>query len=134
MSSSIDGETAERLLVAAREAAAKAHSPYSGIRVGAALLVGGEIHIGCNVENASTGLTVCAERVAIGAAVAQGLTSWDALAVARADRPVDAEAAPWPCGACLQVLAEFCGPDFPVVIDGAGVVPLGELLPHPFRR
>ncbi len=126
----LDEETATRLRAAARAAAAHAHSPYSGIRVGAAVLAGGEIHVGCNVENASSGLTLCAERVAIGHAVAQGRTTITALAVASED----AAGAVWPCGACCQVLAEFCGPDVPVWIEGAGVQTLGALFPHPFRR
>lgn len=122
------------LLEAACGARAHAHAPYSGYRVGAALLdVDGTVHTGCNVENASYGLTICAERTAVGAALASGARRFRALAiVADGDRP------PFPCGACRQVLAEFCDADLPVFI-AAGDRPetveerrLGELLPDAF--
>jgi cytidine deaminase len=109
----------------------KAHAPYSGYSVGAALLCAdGTIFQGCNVENASYGLTNCAERTALFAAVAAGQTEFTAIAVAASSAPV-----PFPCGACRQVLAEFCGPDFPVYIknaDGCAATTLGDLLPHSF--
>ena len=121
------------LLDAARAARRRAYAPYSGFRVGAAVRAIGEVHAGCNVENASYGLTVCAERNAIGAAALAGGRRVEAIAVASGTTPPTP-----PCGACLQVLAEFAGPDTPVLLAGKGraVVrtTLGELLPHAFGR
>ncbi|MFO0583164.1 MAG: cytidine deaminase [Anaeromyxobacter sp.] len=121
-----------RLVAAARAARAHAHAPYSRFRVGAAVLAGKKAHAGCNVENASYGLTTCAERNAIAAAVLAGARRVDAVAVASGtDDPTP------PCGACLQVLAEFGGPDLPVVLAGARgevVRTLGELMPHGFGK
>jgi cytidine deaminase len=94
--------TLEELKRRAREASRRAHAPYSRYPVGAAVLAGDAIHTGVNVENASFGLTVCAERNAVFAAVAQGATRIDAVAVYT---PTAVPAIP--CGACLQVIAEF---------------------------
>jgi cytidine deaminase len=118
---------------AARAARRRAYAPYSGFRVGAAVRAGDTIHAGCNIENASYGLTVCAERVAVAAAVAAGARRIDAIAVASGtDEPTP------PCGACLQTLAEFAGPELPVRLVGArgGTTDttLGELLPRAFTR
>jgi cytidine deaminase len=122
-----------QLLALARAAARRAYCPYSRFHVGAAVLAGGRITTGCNVENASYGLTICAERNAIFAAVAGGASRIDAVAVCCADAPPDApDSLRVPCGACRQVLAEFGGPDLPVLIDGVGVVPLRDLLPNAF--
>lgn len=95
--------TNEELISAAWDAREKAYAPYSKFKVGAALLsADGQVFPGCNVENISYGLTNCAERVAIGAAVAGGVAKFDAVAVV-ADTGVPVS----PCGACRQVLAEF---------------------------
>ena len=102
----------EELLKEAAEAASQAYCPYSEYRVGAALLTTDDtIFRGCNVENASYGLTNCAERTALFSAVAKGHRSFSALAVVSSGDDF-----PYPCGACRQVLAEFCSPEMPVWI------------------
>jgi cytidine deaminase len=119
------------LVRAARAVRRRAYAPYSGFKVGAAVLAGGAVHVGANVENASYGLTVCAERSAVSAAVAAGARRLDAVAIATGT----AEPTP-PCGACLQTLAELGDPDLPVVLAGAGgakvETTLGALLPRGF--
>jgi cytidine deaminase len=121
------------LVRAARAARRRAHAPYSRFKVGAAVLAGGAVHAGANVENASYGLTLCAERVAVGAAVTAGARRLEAVAVASGT----AEPTP-PCGACLQTFAELAGPSLPVVLVGArgGKVEttLGALLPRAFSK
>ena len=122
-----------RELVARAEAArSRAYAPYSHFPVGAALLaVSGRIYEGCNVENASPVLGVCAERVALLAAVAAGEREFKALAVV-------SEGGAMPCGACRQALAEFVpagGQFLLIVADTSGrsqTFHLAELLPHPF--
>lgn len=120
----------ERLLQEAKRAADKAYAPYSGFRVGAALLASdGALFTGCNVENASYGLTICAERVALFKAVSEGARSFSALAVW-------APVARWPCGACLQCLAEFA-PDLRILRGGDdGIkesISLLEIFSVPFK-
>ncbi len=119
------------LAALARAALDRAHAPYSGYRVGAALLCAdGTVFAGCNVENASYGLSNCAERTALFAAVASGRTAFAAIAVA-----ASGEEPPYPCGACRQVLAEFCGPEMPVHVEtsrGVETTSLGALLPCRF--
>jgi cytidine deaminase len=124
----------DRLLEAAREASRSAYCPYSNFHVGAAVWAGGRIFTGANVENASYGLTVCAERTAAFAAVLAGAAPIEAVAVACVDAPEGSEPSLlMPCGACRQVLAEFAGPDIPVVVDRAGTFTIAELLPLAFR-
>ena len=119
---------------AARAAAARAYCPYSNFHVGAAVLADGVIYAGCNVENASYGLTICAERAAIFTAIAAGARRIEALALACVDAADDAPAAlRMPCGACRQVLAEFASPATPVWVEGVGGLTLADLLPHAFR-
>jgi cytidine deaminase len=130
----IDAETARGLLDRAREARARAYAPYSNFSVGAALLADdGRVFTGCNVENASYGLTNCAERVAVGKAVSEGARRFRALAVVGPQDDVGCH----PCGACRQVLHEF-GPDLLVLTaEGAGGVrtaSLHELLPGAFGK
>lgn len=124
----------DELKQAARAASRTAYCPYSKYHVGAAVLAGGRIFLGANVENASYGLTICAERTAIFAAILAGEMTIDALAVACVDAPIDADLRIlMPCGACRQVLAEFAQPDTPIAVEGAGTYTLGELLPLAFH-
>jgi cytidine deaminase len=124
---------ATRLLRAARAAARRAYAPYSKFRVGAAVRAGGRVFIGANVENASYGLSICAERAALFAAAAAGYRRVDAVAVSCIDAKKDGnESALMPCGACRQVMAEFGTAAMPVHVDGLGQFALAELLPKPF--
>jgi cytidine deaminase len=125
----------EGLLEAAAKAARKAHAPYSGYKVGVALLCAdGKVFTGCNVENASFGLTNCAERTAIFTAVAEGRRDFVAMAVV-----ADGGGLPYPCGACRQVLAEFCREEFSIYVAKASdlesyeVICLSALFPHSFK-
>ncbi len=123
------------LIAAAREAAARAYCPYSNYPVGAALLTrDGRIVTGCNIENVSFGLTLCAERSALVKAVSEGLCGFAALAVAGGEQTAAA-----PCGACRQVLAEFCAPEMPVFyarLTGGRCIAttVGALLPQAFTK
>jgi cytidine deaminase len=126
------GKTPTELLEKAREASRYAYAPYSGFSVGAALLCrDGTIHTGCNVENASLSLTVCAERNALASGVRDDMDFPVAVAV------VSASGKPcYPCGACRQVLAEF-NPAMAVVLEKDQEVVLlflSELFPHPFQK
>ena len=125
--------SAEALLAAAREAAEQAHCPYSNFHVGAAVrCTDGTVVSGCNVENASYGLTICAERVALFNSVAQGLQPLE-LAVSCVDAQQDASlASRMPCGACRQVMQELLPNDAIVHIDGIGERRIKQLLPDGF--
>jgi len=131
MDAPLDAETEDRLVAAARLAVHAAHSPYSGVCVGAALLdEAGRIHDGCNVESASYGLTICAERTALVSAVAAGAKRFRAVAVAS-----NLPHLLMPCGACRQFLSEF-GPSMQVVVVGPGEerkkTTMDRLLPEAF--
>ncbi|MDR1325817.1 MAG: cytidine deaminase [Treponema sp.] len=115
----------------ALKAAALAYAPYSKFHVGAALLADdGTVYTGCNVENRSFGLTICAERSAVVQAVSKGRRSFVALAIAAPD----SETPVGPCGACRQVLSEFMAPDAPVRFGGSGPeqvsTTIGALYPY----
>ena len=123
----------ERLIAEALAVRSHAYAPYSKYLVGAAVLTeSGQVYSGCNVENASYGLTVCAERSAIFQAIAAGTCKFVAIAVAGAEGVT-------PCGACLQVIAEFAE-DLPILLIHSGNPPsisqrtLNELLPQRFKR
>lgn len=123
-------EQLSHLLRAARQVAGRAYAPYSGFTVGAALLgADGSLHLGCNVENAAYGETICAERTALLRAVADGVRSFSVIAVVG---PL--EEACWPCGSCRQVLSEF-SPRLWVASgtpEAPEVVALDTLLPRAF--
>ncbi|MCL6449734.1 MAG: cytidine deaminase [Acetobacteraceae bacterium] len=122
----------QRLLALARQARESAYAPYSGYPVGAALLArDGTVYAGCNLECASYGLTLCAERVALGAAVSAGRREFLAIAVVAAG-PVP----PSPCGACRQLLAEFGEGTLVIASNLEGHLweaAVGQLLPACFR-
>jgi cytidine deaminase len=124
-------EQARVLIDAARDAQRHAYAPYSNFHVGAAVLTGsGDFYTGCNVENASYGATLCAERVAIAKMVSSGVRDLRAVAVfTTADEPA------MPCGICRQTLLEF-GADIDVVVSNGvttEATTLLDLLPRPFR-
>jgi cytidine deaminase len=127
-------EKVEQKLVAAALAAREfAHAPYSNFRVGAAVHAkSGKIFTGCNVENATFGLTMCAERVAIFKAMSEGERGFDAVAVV-----ADTDTLTPPCGACRQILWEFCG-DAEIVLANLGAkverYRMSQLLPLPFDQ
>jgi len=128
---SLGKEVSDRLFAAATQAMQNAHAPYSGFTVGAALLTeSGEIVTGCNVENASYGAAICAERSAIAAAVSQGHKNFSAICVTTA-----ADSATPPCGICRQTLIEF-NRDMTVICRSQHgkehVFTASELLPHAF--
>jgi cytidine deaminase len=115
----------------ARRARNRAHAPFSGFKVGAALRTRkGEIVTGCNIENATFGLTLCAERVAVFKAISEGLRPFDAIAVV-----VDSPKLAAPCGPCRQILWEFCGDLWVHMETLRGVketVRLSTIFPLPF--
>ena len=126
----VDEKTVARLIRAARDVQERAYAPYSHFRVGAALLgEGGTVYTGCNVENASYGLTICAERNAIFHAVACGCRHFTALLITGDSKDLTA-----PCGACRQVMAEFSIPEIILVRpdDSYETFTLQQLLPLTF--
>ena len=125
-------QQADELVRISKSAMAHSYAPYSGFKVGAAALgASGRVYSGCNVENASYGLSVCAERVAIFKAVSEGETEIKGVAIANSiGKPA------FPCGACLQVMAEFASDDMEISLvsdEGVDKHTLGELLPNAFR-
>jgi cytidine deaminase len=121
----------KNLIEKARQARENAHAPFSNFKVGAALETEeGEVFTGCNIENASYGLTMCAERVAIFKAVSEGRIAFAKLAIV-----ADTENLTPPCGACRQIIWEFCG-DIPLVLSNLSGetenFQMSELLPRAF--
>lgn len=129
--------TPQTLIEFAKEAMRFAYAPYSGYKVGAALLSkDGRVFTGCNIENAAYGPSNCAERTAIFKAISEGCREFTAIAVCGGRNGVITGAFP-PCGVCRQVLREFCGEDFTVYVAGAAgtyeTFTLAQLLPHSFN-
>lgn len=121
----------DALIDAAKRTRENAHARFSNFKVGAGLrAASGRIYGGCNVENATYGLTVCAERVAIFKAISEGERKFDAIAVV-----TDADALTPPCGACRQLIWEFCG-DVPVIMSNlkgkVEIFKMSQLFPKPF--
>jgi len=121
----------DHLIVVAKQSRENAHAPYSNFRVGAALrAVSGRVFGGCNVENATYGLTVRAERTAIFKAISEGERGFDAISVV-----TDTDTLTPPCGACRQLIWEFCG-DVPVILANlkgrTEIVQMRDLFPRPF--
>ncbi len=127
--------TERELMQAANSARGLSYSPYSHFRVGAALLTkSGKLYLGCNIENAAYSATVCAERTALFKAVSEGEREFAMLAVVGGREGETAEFCS-PCGVCRQALAEFCPPDFPILLgtpERFEKFTLKELLPHSF--
>ena len=120
--------TAEQLLQLAKKARENAYTPYSGFRVGAALLCAdGRVFTGCNLENGAYSPTLCAERVAFAKALSEGCREFSAMAVwGNTDAPCP------PCGVCRQVMQEHCKGDFLVHLQGGKTYTLEQLLPYGF--
>ena len=122
--------TGAQLIKLARAARENAYAPYSGFRVGAALLAkSGKVYTGCNIENASFTPTVCAERTALFKAVSEGEREFNAIAIVGNTEKC------FPCGVCRQVMSEFCSAGFKVYLQENGKAvsyTLGELLPGKF--
>ena len=128
----MERKIAEELLSRAKEARKNAYSPYSGFSVGAALLSAeGKVYLGCNIENSSFTPTCCAERVAFFRAVSEGVRDFTAIAVVGDKSPC------MPCGACRQVMSEFCSENFEIIYEDecgeARWLTLSELLPYSFK-
>ena len=130
--------SAKELCSLAIKARDNSYSPYSRVRVGAALLTAsGKIYTGCNIENAAYSPTVCAERVAFFKAISEGEKEFVAIAIAGGANTSPDGFFP-PCGVCRQVMSEFCSPDFKVYLvkseDEYTGLTFGELLPHGFGK
>ena len=129
--------TDKELVKTAVAAMEKSYSPYSGFKVGAALLAGdGRVFVGCNIENAAYPATICAERTALGNAVSAGAREFLKIAIVGGKNGEITDYCP-PCGICRQVLNEFCGEDFEILLyNGKDIKSyrLSELLPLSFGR
>ncbi|MBR5559548.1 MAG: cytidine deaminase [Oscillospiraceae bacterium] len=125
------------LMALAHKAREQAYCPYSGFAVGAALLdADGNVWTGCNIENAAYGPTNCAERTAFFKAVSEGVRKFDRIAITGGPADQAPKAGTAPCGVCRQVMAEFCTPDFVVLLadeqGGVKSLTLAELFPFGF--
>jgi len=129
----MDKVTVDMLLEKAKEARGNAYAPYSNFKVGSALLcANGQVHTGCNIENASFSLTICAERVAFAKAISKGQKDFVAIAIAGNSAPCP------PCGACAQFISEFIDPSSFSVIwqeyTEVKTVKFSEILPYAFGK
>ena len=128
-------EKYEKIISLALMAREKSYSPYSGYRVGACLVTSeGKAYLGCNIENASYGETVCAERVAFYKAISEGEKSFSAIAIVGGKDDILSFA--YPCGSCRQVMSEFCEKNFKIVLfDGKSteIHTLGQVFPLSFK-
>ena len=117
----------------ALKAQSHAHAPYSKFKVGAALVAGNHVFMGCNIENASYGATICGERSAIWKAVSEGFKDFESIVIVTSGGKKTA-----PCGMCLQVMSEFCKPNFKIYMAGPKGIEsshqLKDFLPKPFHR
>ncbi len=130
-------EMLRNLIETALKARSNSYVPYSGYAVGAALLAqGGKVYSGCNVESAAYGPTNCAERTAFFKAVSEGERTFRAIAVAGGKKDKAPDNFAYPCGVCRQVMKEFCGDDFQIIVakslEEYEIYTLSELLPHGF--
>lgn len=129
--------TDKELMVAANEARKFAYTPYSHFKVGAALLTkSGKLYTGCNIENSSYTPTVCAERTAVFKAVSEGESNFAVIAVVGGKEEIPLEFCS-PCGVCRQVLAEFCGADFRILLGNPEKFQsytVDEILPFSFTK
>lgn len=128
----------KELFISAKEAMQNSYAPYSKFNVGAALLTkNGKIFKGCNIENASYSVTVCAERVALFAAISNSEYEFDAICIVGGKDGIITDYAV-PCGICRQALSEFCNEDFKIYVgiseDSIKEYSLGELIPHTFDK
>lgn len=127
----------KKLILQALGARTRAYAPYSNYLVGAALLSKqGRVYPGCNIENGSYGVTVCAERVAFFRAVQEGERDFQAIAIVGGKREGEIDSFAFPCGVCRQVMTEFCKDDFQIIVakslEDYEIHTLGELMPHGF--
>lgn len=128
------------LMEYAKKAQKNAYAPYSNFKVGAALLSQeGKVYLGCNIENASFGATICAERAALSNAVANGERKFKALALVGSNfEREDERIVCTPCGICRQMLSEFCKPDFQIFLleqdESISVHTIEDMLPLAFNR
>lgn len=124
--------TNEKLMQAAKKSRQSSYSPYSHFSVGAALLTnGGKVYTGANIENASYPATICAERVAIFKAISENEREFEKIAIS-----ADCDDFCFPCGVCRQVMSEFCGDNFKIILQNKNEIKeftLGELLPYSFK-
>lgn len=131
--------TNEELIICALDAQKNSYAPYSHFNVGAALITAkGKVYTGCNIENSAFSPTVCAERVAFFKAISDGETDFEAIAVVGAHEGGEYKHFCSPCGVCRQVMCEFCGKDFKIIMGDENcefkIMTLGELLPESFSN